>query len=117
VNYREDRIAQDYRPSRMTNTLFSVLVLSLAAGALAQRTCEGAGEPADAVVPAKGLRAYVVANGLTKPRGIAFDKDDNLLVVEEGKGVTALKIQDDNGCLSLASKDSIIENSEVGCAG
>lgn len=100
----------------MTNTLLSVLLLSLAAGIHAQRTCEGAGPPADEVVAPSGIRAYVLANGLTKPRGIAFDKDDNLLVVEEGKGVTALKFEDSNGCLSLASKKSVVNNANVSFA-
>ncbi|EEB88093.1 hypothetical protein MPER_14274, partial [Moniliophthora perniciosa FA553] len=37
-----------------------------------------------------GLTAGVVFSNLTAPRGITFDSEGNLLVVERGFGVTAL---------------------------
>ncbi|KAK7027947.1 hypothetical protein VNI00_015030 [Paramarasmius palmivorus] len=42
------------------------------------------------VVTAPGLKASVVFSNLTAPRGITFDSEGNLLVVERGFGVTAL---------------------------
>ncbi|ESK92644.1 nhl repeat-containing protein [Moniliophthora roreri MCA 2997] len=42
------------------------------------------------VVTAPGLTASVVFSNLTAPRGITFDSEGNLLVVERGFGVTAL---------------------------
>lgn len=58
---------------------------------------------------ASGYVARLVASGLDSPRGIKFDNDGNLLVVEEGVGITALSFDDDGGsCVTVASRDTII---------
>ncbi|KAF1849745.1 iron reductase domain protein [Cucurbitaria berberidis CBS 394.84] len=54
---------------------------------------------------AKGWRAVKVAGGLTQPRGLLFDTAGNLLVVQNGLGITAHKI-DPNGC--FASSKTIL---------
>lgn len=41
------------------------------------------------VTPAPGLSATPIFANLTTPRGIAFDAQQNLLVIERGLGVTA----------------------------
>jgi glucose/arabinose dehydrogenase len=51
------------------------------------------------VLTAKGWKAVKVAGDLTQPRGIVFDSAGNLLVVQNGLGITAHTI-DSNGCLS-----------------
>lgn len=89
-----------------------LLLLSLASGVIAQK-CKGAGPQFEATTNAEGFSAYVVANNLKSPRGIVFDKEGNLLVVEQFKGVTALKFKDDNGCLSLASKTVAYNDAKV----
>jgi glucose/arabinose dehydrogenase len=48
---------------------------------------------------AKGWRATKVAGGLTQPRGLVFDTSGNLLVVENGQGITAHRVLP-NGCLT-----------------
>lgn len=58
---------------------------------------------------ASGYAARLVATGLTLPRGIKFDTAGNLLVVEEGVGVTAMRFEDDGGsCVNLNSQGTII---------
>lgn len=42
----------------------------------------------------------VVASGLTDTRGIIFDSDDHLLVVQRGYGISSLTLtQDDGACV------------------
>jgi hypothetical protein len=63
---------------------------------------------------AKGFTARIVASGLTKPRGMVFDKEGNLLVVTQGKGITALKFKDDGGiCLSVEKTQVVIPDTSV----
>lgn len=63
---------------------------------------------------APGYKAQVIANGFTRPRSIIFDKSGNLLVLEGGVGVTALKLKDDGGlCLSVQSKSVVIANTSL----
>ena len=63
---------------------------------------------------ASGYSARLVATGLTSPRGIKFDTAGNLLVIEEEVGVTALRFEDDDdGCLNLASKDTVVADTSL----
>ncbi|KAF2849063.1 iron reductase domain protein [Plenodomus tracheiphilus IPT5] len=54
---------------------------------------------------AKGWRVTKVAGGLIQPRGLVFDTAGNLLVVQNGLGITAHKVGS-NGCL-ISSKTII----------
>lgn len=56
---------------------------------------------------ANGYTALLVAQNLTKPRGLKFDSAGNLLVVEQNVGVTAL-IPSDGDCPGFTSKKRII---------
>jgi glucose/arabinose dehydrogenase len=47
---------------------------------------------------AKGWKATKVAGGLTQPRGLIFDSAGNLLVIQNGLGITAHQVLP-NGCL------------------
>lgn len=63
---------------------------------------------------APGYVARLVANNLNTPRGIAFDSEDNLLVVESGSGITALRIRDDGGgCFSSPSRSTVVNDSSL----
>jgi hypothetical protein len=65
---------------------------------------------------AAGYEARLIANGLRDPRGIIFDKQGHLLVVEKGVGIVGLTLADDGGaCLSVTSKDTIIDDTTVSC--
>jgi glucose/arabinose dehydrogenase len=95
-------------------TEFSLLLLAVSA-ALAQQTCPGSFPQFEPTIDAKGFKIYVIAKNLTGPRSLVFDKDDNLLVVERSKGVTALKLKEENNCMSVVSQVSIINDATV-CA-
>lgn len=82
---------------------------------LAQSSCSvtlTANYPAPSV--AAGYEARLIANGLTAPRGIIFDNQGHLLVVEQTSGIVALTLADDGGaCLSVISKQTIINDTTV----
>ncbi|KAF2856375.1 soluble quino protein glucose dehydrogenase [Plenodomus tracheiphilus IPT5] len=49
-----------------------------------------------------GFRVEVVANGLRDPRGILFDSEGGLLVVEQAHGISRLRLTGDGPCVSVA---------------
>jgi len=68
----------------------------------------------DAPVAADGWKAQLIATGLTKPRGIKFDSNGGLLVIEAGVGLRRLTFTDNGGtCLSLKGNTSVITDDEV----
>lgn len=62
-------------------------------------SCVDTPELAFPVNVAPGWKVAKVAGGLVQPRGVIIDTDGNLLVVENGLGITAHKIGSD-GCLT-----------------
>lgn len=50
---------------------------------------------------APGFRVEVVANGLMDPRGILFDSEGGLLVVEQGHGISRLRLTGDGPCVKV----------------
>ncbi|KAF2131436.1 soluble quino protein glucose dehydrogenase [Dothidotthia symphoricarpi CBS 119687] len=50
---------------------------------------------------APGFRVQVVANGLTRPRGIQFDAAGGLLVVEQAVGITRLRLAGEGACVRV----------------
>ncbi|KAB5588903.1 hypothetical protein CTheo_7658 [Ceratobasidium theobromae] len=48
---------------------------------------------------ASGLSAQIIYNNLTEPRGLRFDGQNNLLVVERLKGISALTFRNDSTCI------------------
>ncbi|EUC31905.1 hypothetical protein COCCADRAFT_38067 [Bipolaris zeicola 26-R-13] len=60
--------------------------------------CSGVPNLAFPVNAAKGWRATKVAGGLAQPRGLTFDGAGNLLVVQNGLGISAHRMLA-NGCL------------------
>ena len=65
-------------------------------------------------VAAPGYKFSVVANGLTKPRSIQFDNAGNLLVLQVGKGIESLQLDDAGGkCVWAPSKQTVVSNTAV----
>jgi glucose/arabinose dehydrogenase len=85
--------------------------------ALAQTSCSSPSSitpkyPAPSV--AAGYHANIIANGLNTPRGLVFDSSGNLLVVESGKGITALTLDDGGGsCLSVKSSTLVVNDTTL----
>lgn len=69
--------------------------------------CSGVPALAFPVNTTKGWKATKVAGGLTQPRGVIFDYAGNLLVVQNGLGISVHKIGSD-GCL-VSSKTLITQ--------
>jgi glucose/arabinose dehydrogenase len=62
---------------------------------------------------ASGYEARLVAQGLSKPRGLIFDNNNNLLVIEREIGVTAFKVETTGSCLTLSDKKTIVADDTV----
>lgn len=93
-----------------------VCCVLLVSNAFAALECSTTITPTNSIKPsvASGYRAVLVATGLTEPRSIKFDTAGNLLVVESGRGIISLVFRDDNDtCLSVRSKKTVIQNSNV----
>jgi glucose/arabinose dehydrogenase len=91
--------------------LSTVLLLSRAS---AQTTCATVA-PKFAPVVAAGYTAKVLMNGLKTPRGMIFDSQGNLLIVEQGgAGVRLVKLTDGDGTnVCVASSKQLIADSSV----
>jgi len=62
-----------------------------------------------APVVAEGWNARLIVSGLAKPRGILFDKNKNLLVVEAGSGIKQIKFaSDDTATCLVTGKDKTL---------
>jgi len=97
----------------MAGIFGSFVTLLIASTSLAQEICKGSFPQLDPTIVAKGFTTYVLARNLSSPRGIIFDKEGNLLVLERSKGITALKLKDDNNCMSVASKTAVVTDENV----
>jgi hypothetical protein len=61
-----------------------------------------------------GFTARVITNKMYKPRQMIFDTEGNLLVVEAGKGITALKLNDKGGdCVAEATRTQVVSDASV----
>jgi glucose/arabinose dehydrogenase len=59
-------------------------------------------------VVAKGFTARVLISGLTRPRGMVFDTEGNLLVVQNRKDITAIQLSNDGGCVKATGKSTVV---------
>ena len=84
------------------------------ASATASTTCALALQPS---YPAPSLapryNAQLIARNLTKPRGLIVDSDGQLLVVQQQVGITRLRIQDHDGCVSVSKRTDLVENPDL----
>lgn len=68
-----------------------------------------------APVVGSGWTAQIVANGLTKPRGLVFDANGALLVVQQGVGILRMTFVDNGGtCLVVNETKTLVEDDDVG---
>jgi len=67
-----------------------------------------------APVTLEGWSNKLIAQDIPGARGILFDKKNNLLVIEQGRGIVHLEFDDGDGsCLELKKKTTLISSSEV----
>lgn len=63
---------------------------------------------------AAGFSVHLVATNLTAPRGIAFDSEGHLLVVQQNVGVEALTLSDGGGsCVGVSSRSTVVSDGTV----
>ena len=64
---------------------------------------------------ASGYRFQVLATGLSRPRGLHFDNDGQLLVVESQRGRISAHVlsEDGDGCVSIESSSDVTEDADV----
>lgn len=67
-----------------------------------------------APIVSNGWAFQLVATGLTSPRGILFDSNGGLLVVQQGLGVIHLALSDSGGtCVGVSKTTNVVNSSEV----
>lgn len=87
----------------------------LLTASLVAADCSNNLQPSSQVVAAKGWSYRVVANGFKRPRGIMFDNNDGLLVIDSGAGLVHLSLKDDGGtCVSVSDNKTLVDNEMVG---
>lgn len=63
---------------------------------------------------ADGWQATLIANDLKAPRGIVFDTEGRLLVLDKGVGVVYYEFNDGgSGCIETTKKETLIEATDV----
>jgi len=94
---------------------FSVVQKAKAQQTAAAPTCTGYIAPRNgAPLVAPGFRAEIVADGLRSPRGIMFDREGGLLVVEQGHGISRLRLSGSSGCVSVEGDvQRVVEDESV----
>ncbi|KAI4604220.1 hypothetical protein KJ359_000351 [Pestalotiopsis sp. 9143b] len=97
------------------NTLLCLAgaVLHLSVANAADDSCSNVLVPSySAPVVGSGWTAQLAVTNLTKPRGIIFDSNGHLLVVQQGVGVIGITFKNESTeCLETAGSGSIINNS------
>lgn len=97
--------------------LISLIFVALPLSAVAQSPTCSTLSPSNSVTPtvASGYQMALVATGLSRPRSIQFDTSGNLLVVEQGKGISWINFGDQGGaCLTVGDRGSVIDDDSVG---
>ncbi|KAH7312226.1 soluble quino protein glucose/sorbosone dehydrogenase [Stachybotrys elegans] len=98
--------------SAATTALAATSLLSR--GAVAQECRNTLEVSYPAPVAADGWSYRLVATNLTKPRGLLFDTEGNLLVVDSGVGLLRMTLRDDGGnCVSVDEQTTLVENDEL----
>lgn len=89
--------------------LTATSILSILALTNAQSACPS---PSGNIRPsvASGYSLQVVATGLAKPRGLAFDSEGHLLVVEQNSGtISSHVINEANGCVTAGESTVVVQ--------
>lgn len=100
----------------------ATVLLSATQNAAAQTSTTASSSCSSTIAPqhaqpsvAPGWQVHVVASGLRDPRGLIFDSEGGLLVVEQGRGVSRLRMTGDEGACVRADGEvqRVIEDEAV----
>lgn len=103
-------------PVSTSYALLLLIAFLAVASAQSPASCSPSLTPTDSIQPsvASGYQVALVATGLSRPRSIQFDSAGNLLVVQSGRGLSSLQLQDSGGvCVSVQSQKFVLENRRV----
>ena len=93
-----------------------LLVTLLSNSVSAQSSCDNNDLQVSYPAPeaADGWSYRLVIEELTNPRGLLFDDEGGLVVVDEGVGLLHFSLEDEGGtCVSAGRKTTLVENEEV----
>ena len=101
-----------YLRKNLHSFLCFVAAATPAASTPASSSCASALQPSyPAPSLAPGYTAQLIAANLTKPRGLVFDSEGHLLVVQQQVGIVSLEIQDKGDRrLKVSQKSDVIQN-------
>jgi hypothetical protein len=95
--------------------MIAILLFACLVGAfpLSPKDCPAVGGSPKYAAPivAKGFTARVVISGVTRPRSMTFDKDGNLLVLQNRVEVTAYTMKNEGGCIKSTGKNTVVKAS------
>lgn len=99
----------------LKNLLVLTVVVLTARAQTTASACQSSIAPQHAAPSvAPGFRVEVVANGLRDPRGILFDSEGGLLVVEQGHGISRLRLTGDGPCVKVEGDvQKVVEDDSV----
>lgn len=109
-----------YLVQRFGAAVTVAVVLLSSSGANSQETSTSPTACATVLTPsysspvvAAGWKAQLIATDLTRPRGMKFDSNGGLLVVQVTVGITHLTFEDGGGtCLSVKSTKALLEEGD-----
>jgi hypothetical protein len=78
----------------------------------AQTNCSSSVKSSTSPVAAAGFTWDIIATNLSNARGIIFDSQGRLLVVQSGAGITALSLSNDS-CATITQTTMVIQNSSL----
>ncbi|KAL9100410.1 MAG: hypothetical protein Q9163_004208 [Psora crenata] len=96
--------------------MFTTLLVAFGLLSLGWADCPLSPHPVNSIQPtiAPGWNWSVVSTNLSKPRSIAFDGAGRLLVLQSGKGIAALELEDNGGnCVRERSRSNVINETTV----
>jgi glucose/arabinose dehydrogenase len=99
----------DTTSSSMILLLLVFALLSLTRG---QSSCSSSVEASTSPVAIDGFAWDIIATNLSNARGIIFDSQGRLLVVQRGTGITALTLSNDS-CAIITSTSTVLQNSSL----
>ena len=95
-------------------SLLAAILVTATGPAIAQTCSSDKSTDYQDPVVADGWTYRLVANDLRNPRGIEFDDDGHLLVIDRGEGIVRLQLDDEGGdCVSVKDKSTIVKDDNV----
>ena|ERR1700753_3306885 len=94
--------------------LLNLVLTFLVSTVVAQKSCPAKFSPKTGTPKmSHGFTARVLGNGFSNPRGLAFDSAGHLLLVEKNRGVIALTLEEEGGCVNIAKRGTVVAESSV----